>query len=66
MLARQTARPSPAAPAPGPPIVHPMDPRRGQNLSPMFAAVLCWLLRLPAMTRPAIAGLTARARGGGR
>ena len=33
---------------------HPMDPRRGPNLSPKFAALLCWLLDLPAMTKPAI------------
>ncbi|MDE0006188.1 MAG: hypothetical protein OXQ29_26155 [Rhodospirillaceae bacterium] len=33
---------------------HPMDPRRGPNLSPRFAALLCWLLDLPAMTEPAI------------
>lgn len=57
MTAMQTARPSPDAPEP--PIVHPMDPRRGQSLSPMFAAVLCHLLGLPAMTRPAIAGIRA-------
>ena len=37
-----------------PPIVHPMDPRRGENLSPMFTAFLCWLLGLPSMTSPAI------------
>lgn len=33
---------------------HPMDPRRGPNLSPKFAALLCWLLDLPPMTEPAI------------
>ena len=37
-----------------PPDPHPMDPRRGQGLSPRFAALLCWLLGLPPMTRPAI------------
>ena len=26
------------APAVPPPVTHPMDPRRGENLSPMFAA----------------------------
>ena len=40
-------------PAP-PPARHPMDPRRGENLSPMFAAFLCWLLALEPMTDPAI------------
>ena len=40
-----------------PPIVHPMDPRRGNNLSPMFAAFLCWLLQLPPTTEPAIVGV---------
>ena len=48
---------SQAAPAGPPPIVHPMDPRRGENLSPMFAALLCWLLQLPPMTNPAITGV---------
>ena len=46
-----TAPPAEAA-APDP---HPMDPRRGTGLSPRFAALLCWLLDLPPMTRPAIA-----------
>ncbi len=36
---------------------HPMDPRRGENLSPMFQAFLCWLLELPPMTEPAITGV---------
>ena len=36
------------------PASHPMDPRRGQGLSPRFSAFLCWLLDLPAMTDPAI------------
>ena len=52
-----TASAAGAAPAGPPPIVHPMDPRRGENLSPMFAAFLCWLLQLPPMTNPAIAGV---------
>lgn len=43
---------SPTAPA------HPMDPRRGESLSPMFQAFLCWLLELPPMTEPAITGVT--------
>ena len=43
-------------PAP-PPARHPMDPRRGENLSPMFAAFLCWLLGLQPMTDPAITGI---------
>ena len=46
-----------AAPAGPPPIVDPMDPRRGENLSPMFAALLGWLLQLPPMTTPAITGV---------
>ena len=37
--------------------IHPMDPRRGENLSPMFQAFLCWLLGLPSMTEPAITGI---------
>ena len=40
-------------PAP-PPAIHSMDPRRGENLSPMFAAFLCWLLDVEPMTDPAI------------
>ncbi len=43
-------------PAP-PQAMHPMDPRRGENLSPMFAAFLCWLLVLEPMTDPAITGI---------
>ena len=45
--------PTPDVPPPGP---HPMDPRRGPGLSPAFAALLCWLLDLPAMTAPAVVG----------
>ena len=37
--------------------MHLMDPRRGENLSPMFAAFLCWLLVLQPMTDPAITGI---------
>ena len=40
-----------------PQAMHPMDPRRGDNLSPMFAAFLCWLLALEPMTDPAITGI---------
>ena len=40
-----------------PPAMHLMDPRRGENLSPMFAAFLCWLLALEPMTDPAITGI---------
>ena len=40
-----------------PPAMHPMDPRRGQGLSPMFSAFLCCLLGLEPMTRPAITGI---------
>ena len=45
---------TPATPAATPPPMHPMDPRRGENLSPMFAAFLCWLIGLEPMTDPAI------------
>ena len=37
--------------------IHPMDPRRGENLSPMFTAFLCRLLDLTPMTEPAITGV---------
>ena len=47
-----------SATAPPAPAMHPMDPRRGENLSPRFAAVLAWLLRLPPMTTPAITGIS--------
>ena len=40
-----------------PPARHPMDPRRGGNLSPMFAAFLCWLLDVEPMTDPAITSI---------
>ena len=49
---------TPATPAGTPPPMHPMDPRRGENLSPMFAAFLSWLLGLEPMTRPAITGIS--------
>ena len=35
-----------------------MDPRRGESLSPLFAAFLTWLLGLEPMTRPAITGIS--------
>ena len=47
----------PAAPPPMPAPMHPMDPRRGKHLSPMFAAFLVWLLSLEPMTEPAITGI---------
>ncbi len=45
-----------------PPVTHPMDPRRGGNLSPMFAAFLCWLLQLPPATTPKITGISISGR----
>ena len=36
---------APSAPAPPPPALHPMDPARGESLSPKFAALLCWAHR---------------------
>ena len=47
-----------AAPEYAPPPMHPMDPRRGEGLSPMFGALLCWLLGLEPMTVPAITGIS--------
>ena len=49
MMRRRSAGP--------PPAMHPMDPRRGRDLSPMFSAFLCWLLSIEPMTSPAITGL---------
>ena len=43
-------------------VTHPMDPRRGENLSPMFAAFLCWLLQLPPMAEPKITGISISGR----
>ena len=40
------------------PPMHPMDPRRGESLTPMFAAFLCWLLDLEPMTDPAVTGIS--------
>ena len=60
LKAAARSRPEPAAestPANPPPPSHPMDPQRGENLSPQFAAFLCWLLQLPPMTQPAITGI---------
>ena len=48
---------TPDMPPVPPPARHPMDPRRGENLSPMFAAFLCWLLGIEPMTDPAITGI---------
>ena len=45
---------APAALAVPPPAMHPMNPRRGENLSPMFVAFLCWLLDLDPITDPEI------------
>ena len=45
------------APADPPPPMHPMDPRRGESLSPMYAAFLAWLLDLEPVTSPAITGI---------
>ena len=47
-----------AAPECTPPPMHPMDPRRGESLTPMFGAFLCWLLGLEPMTTPAITGIS--------
>ena len=47
----------PDLPSAPPPARHPMDPRRGESLSPMFAAFLCWLLEVEPMTDPAITGI---------
>ena len=44
-------------PAGPPPAMHPMDPARGENLSPKFAAILAWAIGRPAMTEPAITGI---------
>ena len=46
------------APASPPPINHPMDPRRSEDITPVFAAVLAWVLGLPSLTEPAIVSLT--------
>ena len=51
---RIAERTTPAAP---PPPVHPMDPAKGESLSPKFAALLCWAIGRPAMTHPAITGV---------
>ena len=51
---RIAERTTPAAP---PPALHPMDPAKGESLSPKFAALLCWAIGRPAMTNPAITGV---------
>ena len=40
-----------------PPAPHPMDPARGESLSPAFAAILCWLIGRTPMTEPAVTGV---------
>ena len=45
---------APPAPAPPPPPMHPMDPARGENLSPKFSALLAWTIGREPMTEPAI------------
>ncbi len=44
-------------PAGPPPAMHPMDPAKGENLSPKFAAILAWAISRPAITEPAITGI---------
>ena len=48
------AQPAPSAALPA---MHPMDPARGEHLSPAFAALMCWLIGRPAMTEPALTGV---------
>ena len=48
---------APPAPAGPPPALHPMDPARGESLSPKFSALLCWAIGRPPMTEPAITGV---------
>ena len=45
-----------------PSVTHPMDPRRGDSLSPRFAAFLCWILQLPPMAEPGITGISISGR----
>ena len=51
---------------PPPRTRHPLPIRwthgRGENLSPMFAAFLCWLLQIPPMTEPKITGISISGR----
>ena len=57
-MPRSSAAPAiPDMPPAPPPAGHPLDPRRGENLSPMFAAFLCWMLHVEPMTDPAITGI---------
>ena len=44
-------------PATPPLPAHPMDPAKGESLSPKFAALLCWAIGRPAMTTPEITGV---------
>lgn len=43
---------TPARPA------HPMDPARGDELTPMFTALLCWAIGREPLTDPAITNIT--------
>ena len=56
--ATETGVPAASGPVVPAPVLHPMDPRRGDSLSPPFAAFLCWLLELQPMTDPAIADIS--------
>ena len=47
-----------AAPVGPPPQMHPMDPRRGESLSPLFDAFLCRLPGLEPMTAPTISRIS--------
>ena len=49
--------PPDTTPAGSPPAMHPMDPSRGQDLSPKFVALLCWALGFEPLTEPAITGV---------
>ena len=49
--------PPDTTPASPPPAMHPMDPSRGQDLSPKFVALLCWALGVEPLTEPAITGV---------
>ena len=52
-----THTPTGTTPAGPPPAMHPMDPTRGENLSPKFSALLCWAIGRQPMTEPAITGV---------
>ena len=50
--------PQPAAANAASPLApHPMDPARGESLSPAFAAILCWAIGRKPMTEPAVTGV---------